>query len=518
MSAGADGYVRDLDYVDVVHSRMAPVWLDYVAALQGVARPRPVDGYDYCDLGCGTGLSLNVLAASDRRGRFVGIDVNTRHVARAEELRRAGGLDNARFLAGDFTAAAAFDLPKFDYIALYGVMSWVGPEARRQALDFVRARLKPGGLVLVAYNVMPGSAALAPLRRFMLAASSPEQATTARIAAAREALAALKASGPQFLRDHGAAARALDAVIEGEPGYLAHEYFNAHWHLPYFAEMRADLAASAVDFVGSAMTETNSARLCIPKPLRPLYDRTQGLDERELIKDMVLGRKFRLDVFARGGRRVTGDPHVGLFDGLAFALPTRPGESVPQNFRFPAGRTTLRTGIAEPLIAALANGPVALGELARRPGLAGRPVAEIIGELTILIAGREAQPARGPQRAPGHDGDRFRFGATLSGRTLDTFLAVDRARFVAAPALGTGLHLNATDGAILLGLVEAGLAGAAQRAADLLKRRRLGIAHEGGRLTEPEALARHLARRIDAHWRPFLLDRLLAFGVIEPAD
>lgn len=518
MNAGADGYVFDLDYVDVVHSRMAPVWLDYVAALQGVARARPVDGYDYCDLGCGTGLSLNVLAASDRRGRFVGIDANARHVARAEEFRRAGGLGNARFLVGDFAAAASFDLPRFDYIALYGVMSWVGPETRRQALDFLRARLKPGGLVLVAYNVMPGSAALAPLRRFMIAASGREQATAARIGAARDALTALKASGSQYLRDHDAAVRALDAAIEGESGYLAHEYFNAHWHLPYFADMRADLAAVGLDFAGSAMTETNAARLCIPKPLRPLYDRTPGLDERELIKDMVLGRKFRVDVFAREGWRVTGDAHVGLFDGLAFALPTRQAARVPRRFRFPAGHTTLRDEIAGPLIAALADGPIALSELARQTGLAGVPVAQFIGELTVLIAAREAQPALGPKRAPSRHGDRFRFGAALSGRLLDAFLAVDRARFVAAPALGTGLHLNSTDSAILLGLVEAGLAGAAQWAADLLKRRRLGIANEGGRLTEPEEIARHLARRIEVHWRPYFLDRLLAFGVIEPAD
>lgn len=48
------GYVAELAYVDVVHPRMAPIWLEYAAALQGVARERPIGGYDYCDLGCGT--------------------------------------------------------------------------------------------------------------------------------------------------------------------------------------------------------------------------------------------------------------------------------------------------------------------------------------------------------------------------------------------------------------------------------------------------------------------------------
>lgn len=518
MSADADGYVQDMDYVDAAHARMAPVWLEYVAALQGVARPRPGDGYDYCDLGCGTGLSLNLLAASDRRGRFVGIDINARQIARAEELRRAGELSNVRYLVGDFAAASTFDLPKFDYIALYGIMSWVGPEVRRQALDFVRGRLKPGGLILVAYNVMPGSAAMVPLRRFMLAVSDAERSTSARLAAARKALEALKAGGSQYLRDHATAARMLDGVLADEPAYIAHEYFNPHWYLPYFADMRADMASIGLEFVGGVMTETNSARLCIAAPLRPFYDRETDLDRRELIKDIVLGRRFRLDVFGRDGRRVSGKAHIDLFRGLAFALPSRPAAAVPRKFRFPAMGVTLRADIAEPLIAGLAAGPATLDDLSRCPGLAGVPPEQIIGELTILIAGREAQPARAARRNPGPAGNRYRFVEGLSGAVLEKFLAVDRARFVAAPVLGTGLHLNATDGAILLGLVEAGLTGAADRAAGLLRRRRLGIAHEGGRLTDVPAMSRHLAQRLESHWRPFFLDRLLALGVIEPVD
>jgi SAM-dependent methyltransferase len=521
------GYVTDLDYVDVVHSRMAPVWLEYVAALQGVQRRRPAPGYDYCDLGCGTGLSLSLLAASDRRGRFVGIDFNPRHIARADELARAGGLDNARFMATGFAGAATLDLPEFDYISLYGVLSWVGPEARRQALDFVRRKLKPDGLVLVAYNAMPGSASLAPLRRFMLEATAATNSkaggagTAARIGAAQDALAALKGAGAQYLRDHPAAARALDSALGDEQGYLAHEYFNEHWHLPYFAEMRRDLDGIGLAYVGSVMTETNAARLCIPPPLRPLYERAPDLDARELIKDLMLGRKFRVEVFVRGGRRVAGDAHVSLFDGLSFALPERRAGRVPRRFNFPAARVELRAEIAGPLIAALAAGPVSLDALARLPGLAQVARAELIGELTILVASREVQPAIEPASgraaaAIGRIDGGFRFAAALSAAVLDRFLTVDRARFVAAPALGTGLQIGSTDGLLLMGLVAAGLDGAADWAAEEVMRRRLVIANAGGRLSEQAALAAHFVKRIDAHWRPFYLDRLLALGVIEP--
>ena len=46
-------------------------------------------------------------------------------------------------------------------------MSWVGPPKRKALIDFAAAKLKPGGLLYVSYNALPGWAAVEPLRQLI---------------------------------------------------------------------------------------------------------------------------------------------------------------------------------------------------------------------------------------------------------------------------------------------------------------------------------------------------------------
>ena len=59
------------------------------------------------------------------------------------------------------------ELPQFDFICLHGVYTWINVENRKAIVDFIRTRLKPGGLVYISYNCLPGWSATAPLRRVM---------------------------------------------------------------------------------------------------------------------------------------------------------------------------------------------------------------------------------------------------------------------------------------------------------------------------------------------------------------
>lgn len=54
-------------------------------------------------------------------------------------------------------------------IVLHGVWSWVPEPVRGEILELIRRRLRPGGLVMVSYNAMPGWAHLSPIRRMMRA-------------------------------------------------------------------------------------------------------------------------------------------------------------------------------------------------------------------------------------------------------------------------------------------------------------------------------------------------------------
>jgi SAM-dependent methyltransferase len=63
--------------------------------------------------------------------------------------------------------AARSDLPQFDIIALHGVWSWVSAANRAMVKQIIRQRLRPGGIVYVSYNCLPGWAPIVPIRHLM---------------------------------------------------------------------------------------------------------------------------------------------------------------------------------------------------------------------------------------------------------------------------------------------------------------------------------------------------------------
>ena len=139
------GYFVDAEYIDYFYDGMSPWFMDYLAALHGFPRPGFAGGFSYCELGCGTGLSLIIHAAANPGGRFYGVDLNRDHIQRAIQTARAGQVPNVTFLEEDFTHLLERDLPRFDVIALHGVYSWVSPALRGEIAAFIGHRLQPGG-------------------------------------------------------------------------------------------------------------------------------------------------------------------------------------------------------------------------------------------------------------------------------------------------------------------------------------------------------------------------------------
>src|SRR5260370_3404419 len=159
----------DILYPSGFYSYQAPVMLDYVAAINGIAPPAATGApFTYLDLGCGDGFTLILLAAIDPERRSSGIDFNPGHIAVGTALARAGGIENVELIEGGFEEWRGFELPECDYIAMHGVYAWISEKARAALLELIASRLRQGGLLYVSYNANPGWAAAAPLRQFFL--------------------------------------------------------------------------------------------------------------------------------------------------------------------------------------------------------------------------------------------------------------------------------------------------------------------------------------------------------------
>jgi SAM-dependent methyltransferase len=325
-----DGYVTALDYTAGVYPFLFPEHLNYTCVLHGVEPPTLKREYNYFELGCGRACTVGVLAASNPQARFFANDFMPSHVAEGRQRASDAGLDNLTLLEDSFEALAdgGPDLPMFDYITMQGVYTWVSPQARQQIVRFIARRLKPGGVVAVGYNAMPGWAASAPLQRLMQ--GSTQWSNGDGLSAAETARALVQQLGrvdAENFQAGSAIARRLAQITAASPTYLQHEYLNRHWQPMYHADIAEDFGAAKLDFAGSAMLPTFGIEY--PPEQQALLDAIPDPAWRETAKDFLLGTSFRTDVFVRGRRSMPPGRRQQLLGAFSVAL-TVPAATVQE--------------------------------------------------------------------------------------------------------------------------------------------------------------------------------------------
>ena len=229
------GYTADIEYRASYFEEQSPQRLNLAALINGWV-PCPLDGaFSYCELGCGQGTTANLLAATHPKGRFVAVDFNPAHIARARDFAAAAGLGNIEFLERGFAELlepGASALGEFDFITLHGVWSWVSDENRRAIVDLIGRSLKPGGLAYVSYNALPGWREGAVVQRalYEIAQLSREPGER-QIARGIDMLARLQKAKAKTLQKNETLDQIIDLQKRGATSYLVHEYLAANWNI-----------------------------------------------------------------------------------------------------------------------------------------------------------------------------------------------------------------------------------------------------------------------------------------------
>jgi SAM-dependent methyltransferase len=112
-----------------------------VCPLRAIAACVPAQGL-IVDLGCGHGLFAQLLARDSAARTVIGVDLDTRKIAVAEQL----ALPNLRFATGD---AATIDLPPVQAVTIIDVFYLIPYETQERLLAACVKRLAPGGLIVL---------------------------------------------------------------------------------------------------------------------------------------------------------------------------------------------------------------------------------------------------------------------------------------------------------------------------------------------------------------------------------
>ncbi len=243
--------MEDILYTFGYHPELDPARMQAVLRRAGVEPPEVAAA---CELGFGQGVSLAIHAVAGGAAWW-GTDLSPAHAAHVRAL--VAGTE-ARLDAAEQAFAvfcARDDLPQFDFIGLHGVWSWVSAANRDRILKLVARRLRPGGVVYVSYNALPGWAPMLPLREMMVAYAA---ALPADLPRADRIEAALHDAQMRVLRDPvlletcpGIEAE-LRAIRHKGVAYLAHELFNRDWAPMHPEEVAATMRSAGLSFAAQA--------------------------------------------------------------------------------------------------------------------------------------------------------------------------------------------------------------------------------------------------------------------------
>ena len=439
------GYHTEIPYTIGFYPDLAPSHIESALLFSGFKADLSRPGARYCELGCGYGLTTLILAAANPHMSFVGVDFNPTHIVAAKALAEAAQLKNIRFIEANFEDLVGprfSDLDEFHVIALHGVYSWVAPAIRRAIVRFAEEKLATGGALYVSYNAAPGWMPRAPLQRlfFEWSKRNPTEPRLTTANALRFAKA-MKGAGAIYFQVNPQVGAFINSMEGMDLAYLVHEHLNESWSALYHADVVADFASTPLSYACSASIADNIDETSVPITTHDLLRGSADQTWLETVKDFLVGRSFRRDIFVRGQNKLTPVQRLRELDRIFTLVVPRAIASakIPTAIGHVEGRSDLYPVVLD----ILAAGPIRLSELmARATGPAKDPHVLTQALALLIHAGRvKMVPTEAIDPTP--------------SRRLNLALAQEIAAgkvvlALAAPAVATGMLAELTDFGMLL--------------------------------------------------------------------
>ncbi|GKT20976.1 class I SAM-dependent methyltransferase [Acidovorax sp. SUPP3334] len=388
--------LRSEPYTRGYYRVLSPAQMSVALESRGVCGPDLSAPLNCFELGMGFGLPLVAHAACFPHMRFYGNDFNREHVTYASQLAKDAGLTNVEVFEDSFEKLLDRDLPPMDIISMHGVYSWISPKVRKMVLRFIAERLRPGGTFYVSYNALPGWAAQMPLRELVnlhgLRQVSVGATPVERLSQTLDFLDDFARVNPMYFEQDISVRARLGGLRSLDPHYAAHEYFNPDWHPMHFHQVASEMADVGLEFAAPALLSEQVDNAILSQPTRDLLSSVGDPILRETMRDFVLNKSFRWDLYTRGASRASAAQTAQFRKDRGWLLATARSEGITGPLV--AGTTTYMDAPTTcRLLDALSEGPATARELSLRPGLEQLDADYIVDALLLLEDEGQVHPA-----------------------------------------------------------------------------------------------------------------------------
>jgi SAM-dependent methyltransferase len=439
------GFVDEIAYTFGYCDELNPLRLSLPLLHAGLALPAM---HTACELGFGHGVSVNIHAAGSTT-RWYGTDFHPAHANFAQRLAGSAGSQAQLFGERFSEYCRRDDLPDFDFIGMHGIWSWISDENRALIVEFIRRKLKAGGVLYLSYNTQPGWTAMLPVRELMQrhfhvgVISEPhsgmlaEERVQVRVKAAIDFAQAVFATQPGYGLVNPLLAERVNALSGENPNYLAHEYFVPDWQPMSFFQLASSLVGAGLSYGGSADYRDHVDEINLNPAQRALLADVADIGLRETVRDFCVNRSLRRDYWVKEPRTLSNDEREAALRAHRVIL-ALPRASAVLKVRGALGETMLPEGLYGPILDALSSHrPATLSDIEN--GVLGRGItlAQIVKAVTLLISMGVLLNAQNDEQISAARPSTEKLNAAICEHARH----YDEVQFLASPVSGSGVFM-----------------------------------------------------------------------------
>lgn len=437
MSDWTAGYVADIGYTFGYYPELNPVRMKLAFLRAGLVCPEVGTA---CELGFGQGMSTNLHAAATTV-QWYGTDFNPAQASFAQELATSAGAQAKLYDESFAEFTQRSDLPDFDLIALHGIWSWISDENRAYIVDFVRRKLKVGGVLYISYNTLPGWAAFAPMRHLLTqhaeVIGSEGRGIVSRIDGALAFADKLLEQQPIYAKANPQVAERLKQLKNQSRHYLAHEYFNRDWHPMHFATMVDWLEPAKMTYACPAALLEHVPDLQLTEGQQSFLKEIPDVNFRESVRDFMTNQQFRRDFWVKGARMLNPLERTDALRAQRVMLTTHRSD-VRLKVSGALGEAQMNESVYKPLLDALADHqPKSVADLERLPQLK-MPFAKFMQCLVVLVGSGHVSPVQSEEQAAAARTTSLRLNQALLQRSRGN----GDIGYLASPVTGGGVAVQ----------------------------------------------------------------------------
>ncbi len=358
-------YPIEEEFIERFIPNIYPAMNSFIAAYSGFLPPDFNKSFTLIDLGCGRAKTLIVNAMLYPEAQFYGIDFNERSISYAKNQAKKLGIKNITFICDSFENLKNYSLPDFDYISMAGLYTWLTPSARRAVREFVKNKLKKGGLLYLEFAAIPGAIETAIFWRFIREIVPKDIDDESKIDMALELFDIFTSRPTKYLMDHIKARAVVNRYLKKDAEqrkHLLHNVLPEYAFPMYFFEIYDDFKETGVMFAGRMELELNDPEISLfPSHIPTVIRFKESPRIRETIIDFILNIGEHHDVWVKNGIHAKDDA-ISFIAERYFLLPRQSPEKLRRQIQLPGGHRFHLSGDTYNFFYSLGEEPVRISE------------------------------------------------------------------------------------------------------------------------------------------------------------